>query len=119
MSDFIKTRYGYEHDGEPRGCPENMYPLFDPTYDETRYDTFQEFKEAAFYDSLNVLFGWWFHSEEDGGEFVMMWIMPRKGGNSWAARLKPGYDREEVEDWVEKFSKEAAAHHFGWRDNED
>ena len=108
------SRYGIDpyNDGKPNECPENMYP-WDVDYpEEDAYETFEGFKANVRYDSLNLPVSWWFDS--DTGVFTLVWVMPRKGGRTWSVSLAPGYDRNEVEQWLEDWTKSFAAYHYRW-----
>lgn len=111
----FQSRYGQAYDGEPQGCPEDMYP-WELDFPGVVYPTFASFKEAASYDSLNLPISWWFYPEDEGGEFVLVFVMPRKYGKTWGQRLAPGFDRAEVEAWLEDWTREFAANHYGWTD---
>lgn len=118
MSEF-ESRYGVDlYDGGPRSCPDGMYP-WDVDYpaDEVN-QTFEGFRtEAEFQqDSLNLPISWIFKPEDEGGEFELVFTCPRKNGRTWSLRLAAGFDRAEVEEWLETWTRQVAAHHFGWVD---
>lgn len=119
MSDFV-SRYGTDHNGQPEGCPDGMYP-WDVKYQDQVVDTLDDLKEQAYFDSLNVPISWFFYPEdaEENGELAgrleLVWVMPRKYGDTWSIQVKAGgYDRAEAEAWLDEFSREAAAEWFGW-----
>ena len=103
-----ETRYGDDFDG-PRGCPEPMYP-WDVDYEGEVVGTLEEFKSRCYHDSLNLPISWYFSPEG----FELVWVMPRKNGKTWSLRLAPGFDRAEVEQWLEDWTHKVAAAHYGW-----
>jgi hypothetical protein len=109
----FQSRYGQEYDGTPKGCPDGMYP-WDVDYAEQAHATFDEFKAHQRPDSLNLPISWYFNPADEGGEFVLVYVMPRKYGKTWSVRLAPGFDRAEVEAWLEDWTHEVAAQHYGW-----
>lgn len=113
MSENFQSRYGQESDGTPRGCPDDMYP-WDVTYDGIAIPTLEEFKAAVYHNCLNLPISWYFNPEDEGGEFVLIWVMPRKSARTWSLKLSPGFDRAEVEHWLEAWTREVAANHYGW-----
>ena len=116
------SRYGTDYSGQPNGCPRLMYP-WDVSYDDGDvYKSFEQFKEDVSYDSLNIPVSWYFNPDDedeyDPGVFTLVFTMPRKGGSTWCMKLAPGYDRAEVEEWLEQWTKEFAREYYGWSDNE-
>lgn len=111
----FQSRYGQDSDGAPVGCPDGMYP-WDVDYEGDIYSTFAEFKSAAYYDPLNLPISWYFNPADEGGEFVLVYVMPRKYGKTRSMRLAPGFDRAEVEAWLEDWTKQVASQHYGWVD---
>lgn len=112
MSAF-ESRYGQEFDGSQRGCPDRMYP-WDVDYPGETYATFEKFKADVRHDTLNLPISWYFDPEDEGGKFVLVYVMPRKYGKTWSMVLAPGFDRAEVEEWLETWTRQVAAEHYGW-----
>ena len=100
---------------EPAGCPDGMYP-WDVDYPGAVIATFEEFKSAAYHDSLNLPISWYFNPPDESDEygFELTFVMPRKYGKTWSLRLAPGFDRAEVEAWLEDWTHGVAAEHYGW-----
>lgn len=115
MSEFFQSRYGQRSDGSPQNCPDGMYP-WDVDYEGSggAYLTFEAFKAATYHDSLNIPISWYFNPDDEDGEFVLVYVMPRKYGKTWSMRLAPGFDRAEVEAWLEEWTKQVARRHYGW-----
>lgn len=98
-----------------RGCPDDMYP-WDVDYAGEVVTTFEKFKAQCYYDCLNLPISWYFQPPDECDEygFELVWVMPRKYGKTWSLRLAPGFDRGEVEAWLEEWTREVAAAHYGW-----
>lgn len=107
------SRYGLDYNGEPRGCPSAMYP-WDVDFDGDTFVTLEDLQDAVYHDSLNLPISWYFNPADEGGEFVLVFVMPRKYGKTWSMKLTPGFDRSAVEDWLESWTREVAARHYGW-----
>lgn len=107
---------------EKDGCPDGMYPL-DSTYEANYCDTFVELREYAERQSgvLNLPLSWWFdedtrwHGDEPDWKptFRLVFHSPRKHVN-WSLETAK-YDRDEVEAWLESFTKKAMTDWFGWK----